>query len=331
MNFYIDPYILTIDKDSITENQLEIFIENLIDWKKIIDLNWGNVFKPAESFEILFENELYPLIDTIKELINKFNIEYIQPEEIDKIINIILSKLPTIEESSQIDDILFDDIDLELNRIEGFTYLLKKIATHIQLDCFINQKEPSKQIILSKELSNHELTFDTIITLIDSKKEIITPYQISVNLSCFENFKSFCSITNASNVWKYGHSQFCLQMALCIKLFQITQDEKYLFEQKFSFMDSFHESAKRLGFKHEISKIDMLLRTLTEDILHMNMQATHELRAGRGANNPQVSHNDYSAWRRDVDYEYHLHYWKRMESIVFANVVNHNNFKITKF
>ena len=74
MNFYIDPYILTIDKDSITENQLEIFIENLIDWKKIIDLNWGNVFKPAESFEILFENELYPLIDTIKELINKFNI-----------------------------------------------------------------------------------------------------------------------------------------------------------------------------------------------------------------------------------------------------------------
>ena len=57
MNFYIDPYILTIDKDSITENQLEIFIENLIDWKKIIDLNWGSVFKPAESFEILFEND----------------------------------------------------------------------------------------------------------------------------------------------------------------------------------------------------------------------------------------------------------------------------------
>lgn len=331
MNFYIDPYILTIDKDSITENQLEIFIENLIDWKKIIDLNWGSVFTPAESFQILFDNGLYPLINTIKELINKFNIEYIQPEEIDKIINIILSKLPTIEESSQIEDLLFNDIDLKLNRPEGFTYLLKKIATHIQLDCYINEKEPSKQIILSRELDNHELTFDTIITLIDSKKEIIIPYQISVNISCFDNFKSFCSITNPSNVWEYGHSQFCLQMALCIKLFQITQDEKYLFQQKISFMDSFHESVKRLGFKHETSKIDMLLRTLTEDILQTNMQATHELRSGRGANCKQVSCNDYSAWRRDVDYEYHLHYWKKKESIVFANVVNHNNFKITKF
>lgn len=331
MNFYIDPYILTLDKNTITEQQLETFIENLIDWKKIIDLNWGTVFKPAESFEILFRNNLYPLINIIKELIDKFHIEYIQPEEIDKIINLILIKLPTIEETSQVKDLLFDDIDLGLNRIEDFSYLLKKIAIHVQLHCLINEKEPYKQVILSKELNRNELSFKTKITLIDSPKEISTPYEISINLSSFENFIAFCSITNPVNIWKYGHSEFCLEMALSIKLFQATHDQKFLFSTNFTLMESFYESVNQLGFKHEALKVRMLLRTLTEDILQTNMASTHELRANRGGNSPQITHQDFSAWRRDIDYEYHLHYWKKGESIIFADVVIHNNFRITKF
>ena len=331
MNFYIDPYILTIDKNSITENQLEVFIENLIDWKKIIDMNWGSVFKPTESFKILFENGLYPLIDDIKELIDKFHIDYIQPEEIDKIINVVLTKLPTIEESISIEDLLFEnDFNLVTNRAEDFSYLLKKIAIFIQLDCCLNNKQPSKQIILSKDISGNLINFETIITLIDSINDISTPYEISVNLSSFENFQSFCSISNPTNIWKYGHSAFCFQMALNIKLFQITKNPIYLNTKNFSFIQSFHDSVQQLGFKNETVKIEMLLRTLTEDILQTNMQATHELRVGKGANSKQVTNEEYSAWRRDIDYEYHLHYWKKNQLITFANVVKHNNFKITK-
>lgn len=334
MNFYIDPYILAVEKELISKEQLEEFIENLLDWNKLIDLNWGEVYKPIESFELLFKHNLYPLVDKVKELIDKFNIDYIQPEEIDKIINAILTKLPSIEESFNINDLLFTDdiIDLKINRQEDFLYLLKKIAIIIQLDCIINHKEASKQIILSKELKTNQLTFNTVITLIESNHKITTPYNINVNISNAENFNSFCSISNPLNIWKYGHSSFCSKMALNIKLFQSTNNTKYLDynnKSSFRFLDSFHNSVVNLGFKNEFKKIEMLLRTLTEDILQINMNSTHELRKSKSGNSDQKTCGDYSAWRRDIDYEYHLHYWKKGDFIVFADVVNHNNFKIT--
>jgi hypothetical protein len=71
MNFYLDPYILAIDDDNISQESLEKFIDNLIDWKRLIDLNWGRVFKPSESFDLLFKHNLYPLVDKIKELKKK--------------------------------------------------------------------------------------------------------------------------------------------------------------------------------------------------------------------------------------------------------------------
>lgn len=126
MNFFIDPYIFAFDKDNFTKDQLEEFIDNLIDWKKLIDLNWGRVYKPAETFDILFKHKLYPLIDGLKELVDKYNIDYIQPEEIDKIVNSVLNKLPTIEDFSEINDILIDNDNLTIseNRNEDFIYTL---------------------------------------------------------------------------------------------------------------------------------------------------------------------------------------------------------------
>lgn len=335
MNFIMDPYVFSFDKEKITKKQLEEFIENLIDWKKLIDLNWGSVFKPTETFDILFKHNLFPYINSLKELVDKYKIDYVQPEEIDKIVNSILNKLPLVEDYCEIFDVIiekdnFTDID---NRNEDFIHVLKKIATILKIDCFINKKRDNENIILTNCIKEPLIKFNAHISLVDSKRQINLPLDIDVEFSHFSNFKVFCSKIEPAIIVINAQSDLCFKMAIYIKLFQVDPNFDYIYEEKtpnFLLHKSFFQSIRNLNFHIDESKINLLLRALNEEVLNINMMDTHELREKKSGGSNQISHNGYLAWRRDIDYEYHLHYWRKGEELIFTDVVKHNNFKITK-
>jgi len=98
-----------------------------------------------------------------------------------------------------------------------------------------------------------------------------------------------------------------------------------------SFNRKFLETVKKLGFDKENKKIEILLRSCAETILEENLKDTHHLRTGKSGNSSQRERkkDKAKAWRRDIDYEYHLHYWKTLDNkIEFASVVTHNDMKI---
>lgn len=336
MNFFIDPYIFAFDKDTFTKDQLEEFIENLIDWKRLIDLNWGSVYKPAETFDVLFKHKLYPLVTGLKELVDKYNIDYIQPEEIDKIVNSVLTKLPTIEDYSKIKDVLIesDNLEIKSKRNEDFIHLLKKLVTILKIDCQINRKRESGHIILSKELTNPLIKFDALISIIDAEHNIDLPLALNIEFYHFVNFKEFCSKIEPAIVWINAQNDLCVRMAIYIKIYQHDEAMNYInqdCEPNFILIDNFFKSIHVLNFQNEPSKIDSLLRALFEEILHLNMKDTHELRVGKSGGAKQIEYKGFKGWRRDIDYEYHLHYWKKGDSIIFTDVVSHNNYDITRF
>ncbi|HUX59889.1 MAG TPA: hypothetical protein VMV32_01145 [Ignavibacteriaceae bacterium] len=336
MNFFIDPYIFAFDKDTFTKEQLEEFINNLIDWKKLIDLNWGRVYKPTDTFDILFKYKLYPLVDGLKELVNKYNIDYIQPEEIDKIVNSVLNKLPTIEDYSGINDILIDtdNLNIQSNRNDDFIHILKKLVTILKMDCIINKKRDNGQILLSKELDSPLIKFDALISIIDANHNIDLPIALNIEFNHFANFKEFCTKIEPAIIWINAQNDLCIRMAVYIKVFQHDETMDYINKANtpnFILYDSFFKSMRDLNFHTDEAKIDNLLRALFEEILHLNMKDTHELRVSKSGGAKQIEYNKYTGWRRDIDYEYHLHYWKRGENLIFTDVVSHNNYDITKF
>lgn len=74
---------------------------------------------------------------------------------------------------------------------------------------------------------------------------------------------------------------------------------------------------------------ERILRAAIETICHEELGDTHWLRIGRGSNDRQRKRGGDAAWRRDIDYEYHLHYWECEDGTVeFASVVVHNDFSI---
>ena len=72
-----------------------------------------------------------------------------------------------------------------------------------------------------------------------------------------------------------------------------------------------------------------ILRSIMETITARNLVAVHALRTGRGGNDPQRSRGSDKAQRRDIDRDFHLHYWECADrSVELASVVHHNEFSI---
>jgi hypothetical protein len=72
-----------------------------------------------------------------------------------------------------------------------------------------------------------------------------------------------------------------------------------------------------------------ILRSIVETIKGQNLPAVHALRTGPGGNDPQRMRGSDKAQRRDIDREFHLHYWECADGTVeLASVVYHNDFSI---
>ncbi|MBD1434357.1 hypothetical protein H8B06_16110 [Sphingobacterium sp. DN00404] len=335
MNFYFDPSVLTLDKENTTKDQLEEFIYSLIDYKKIMDLSWGAFYKPESTFELLFEHNLYPLVDNIKYLTKAYNIDYIQPEEIDKIISSILNKTLSYEDHLNVKDVLYDDTRFEENKTsaEGlnFTTVLQKMALCIILSAEANNKELCNYIILSK-LSVIDL--DVTISLCDGEEDYEPPSSVKTEIVSYPNFHAFITTFDAVNIWTNSISEMCFRIALAIQLKQTdvrTDFYEYTRSTDILVMKTFLSSQKSLNFQNDKSKARMLLRSLTEEILKTNLSATHEIRESKGGESKQLKWKEYCAWRRDIDHEFHLHYWTKGKKMVFTDVVHHNNYNISKF
>lgn len=92
----------------------------------------------------------------------------------------------------------------------------------------------------------------------------------------------------------------------------------------------FTESVGNSGVALTPARIEALLRACRNVVLRVNERSTHALREDESGASSQIKRkvDGALAWRMDVDYEYHLHYWSTKDGFEFSNVVVHNDFRI---
>ena len=74
-----------------------------------------------------------------------------------------------------------------------------------------------------------------------------------------------------------------------------------------------------------------ILQSVVESVGNEKLRQVHKLRTGEGGNNPQQRRGRDRAQRRDIDHEFHLHYWEcEGGRIELASVVHHNDFSIPR-
>ena len=346
-NIFIDPYLFACPKVNDGKDTFVAYVRDLLEWESLCDCKWARVFILRETYSILAKQNHYPLWSDLKTMIEKYSIDYIQPDNIVILVNSFLDKFTQIESTLQIIDLLAEHTIIKpsnhLNeRAEPFQEIYKKTLIYMSLKSRLHQEPSDEQLLITTEIdSNSRVSIEAELIMIEfedgseNEAKLSFPVLLSDVFTNCKNYENLLLSVNPETMWLKSNNSTSSKMAIIICTYILSRNINT--EIKFNelldveFGKSFINSAQGLGFCNEQNKIKMFLRSVSELILSVNLNKSHALRNDEGGNNLQIEQNGYKAWRRDIDYEYHLHYWKKAEHIILSSIVTHNDFNIMPF
>lgn len=331
-SLFIDPSMLASPPTTCSLHDFDNYVNHLVHWQELKDCDWATVYISGRTLDLLYSLNKYPLWDDIEAIIARYEIDYVQPLDVVNLVNSFLEKFRKIEESLNIEDILFSDHTTAPALGQGpLQEVLYETLAMMSLRCIVKTEQSENQILITG-LEHDRIQIDTIIRVCEfsDDTDLTDDYAISDTFACCNTFKKLTSIINTVTLWQIcaeAASYLTIMKMHAVKRFSDSGQEIKLLSSKVS--REFISSSAELHFNSNEKKIKALLDAASEVLTNNNLASTHFLREGQGPNDPQVEYNSYKAWRKDIDYEYHLHYWKRENEVIFAKIVPHNDFSIT--
>lgn len=345
VSVYIDPFVLACPPVETELVEFEEYINNLLDWKELKELKWVSLYLSEKTYEVLEQTHCYPPWDNLKQIITKLGMRGVQPKDIIVLVDALIKKLPCIEKKLKLKEILFDNAQcIPDNHIvnRGLTYIeqYQRMMFFMYLTCFFEHAENKDQILITRLLERDHVSVAISGDIIecefnDSLKNIELPSKVNSDFFSCKNRNGLYLSIDPYALWRKADCEEAYRKAVYIYIYQKLKSVGLLLIEEnlpvWSFGNELFRTAKELGFLREEEKIKLLFKSFADTILKENLGKTHWLRTGSGGNNPQRVKDGgvAKAWRRDIDYEYHLHYWEiEGKSVEFAAVVVHNDMSI---
>lgn len=342
VNLFFDPSLLacpSIEKD---KTEFEDFIENLLDWKMLKDCNWSKIFSTEIALDILSKNSMYPAKEKVISCLKHFQIDYIDFSSVIKIIDSLLQKIYFIEDDLNIKISCAEDVELSpifnLGTLpnefeETFTSILVYMALRSEL-----KKDGNYHIALTNKINSNIVKILGKLELIEFEENSVyqnsltIPFKIDHSFYCCSKYNDLYKIIDPVNLWVNTTDENVYQMAIKLNTLKVANDlaKQISIEDlnNFSFGRDFFKTAKLNNFLKNESNTKNLLKSISDLLLGINLSKTHHLRINKGGDSPPKKRDNYIAWRKDIDYEYHVHYWSDGNSFEFASIVTHNNYDI---
>ncbi|HBG75208.1 MAG: hypothetical protein A2X25_12845 [Chloroflexi bacterium GWB2_49_20] len=182
----IDPYLVLLPNPCNSSDQLDNFVEGLLNWSEAIYRKELPVFISDTCVNGLYQDKWIPFDGRLTTLLNKFDADNADEETINLVLRNILDRTPRLEDHLEIQDICFEEKtvnispDLFLNRLgentsKALTETLalvgigEKYLESIQPECYFatnecldvdeNDKVSSNVEVLLIELSENSQFF----------------------------------------------------------------------------------------------------------------------------------------------------------------------------
>jgi len=335
------PVVFCVPKVADGRDVFESYLRRILDWKQALDEFWLRTTIPERTAEILAEGDSYPVFPHIKALCNQLNIYEYSVHDITRVVNTILSQTPHFEQASGIQELLLSHCSLVCTaagalKIDEYLqkiYISILVASQIKLD-----DEFRFFSIVSSTTANiiADATIEDIEYCPGVKRTIDVPAKFSGNILQTSQLIGLWKRLDLIRMWSQVVNQ---AEALIVFKARWLKEQIFDADVEFSTIEfprvaigkAFLQSASALGFLREEAKIKLLLDRVADIIIRRNLDREHRLRIGKGGNDPYRKRDADDAIRIDLDYEFHLHYW-RLETghIELANIVVHNDFSITE-
>jgi hypothetical protein len=297
-------------------------------------------WRDEELSLVLHDQGCFPFRHSLKEAFQQLYdpLEY-QIEDVINLVTALLDRSTRLEESGDIKDILVSgcsvDGDPAPNRSVIFLQHLARVMA-LALPVLGDGKVFHPNTYLAScgvSNSSKHVTINCTVDMAE-KSDGSCLSNFTPTSAQIENYRGAVSLFRNSDLtaWWANGSDRAIRDACAIHLSGETNEQWESIDQTLEALevgDGFISSADALGFMHDPQKIDRLMRVCGDLVSDRNLAKSHWLRKGRGGNEAQRVQGEWRAWRHDIDYEFHLHYWRKGTRIRLANVVVHNDFGIT--
>lgn len=340
----IDAGILATPSPDDGPSHIHEYVETLLHWNRLLDEPWILVRLGEHVNEALYDAGLLPFRPTLQKAFDKYQIKQYDVNTIAPIFERLLRHTPHFETHFKIHDVEYDnfssDPDLsslragstlapDLDDLERFIVLISILQNHSDASLIVKNASESGKIEVQASISDIDPKWD------DMDDIPSPPEAFKGNVIVCDNFTDLIKSVDETRIWTPASDsaadfETALQLAIFKHRLDRGDDSDWPIKIPIILGPMFIGSIKKCfegGWKNIAFKT---LRSIAEVVDEIDMAKTHGIRKSKGGNSHQRERagDGAKAWRRDIDYEYHLHYWKKGELIELASIVPHNDFSI---
>ncbi len=340
----IDAGVLAAPPMEATTDEVVGYVKTLLDWKELLDLPWVAIYMSERATDVLFDEEVYPLRDALKCLFESKGINQYDVNTVAQVTEPLLRLTPHFETHFRVHDILVEDPFTEPNLLSIHTSqsLVSDLARCVLLIAILRNhcRTPARNhsLIVKPWQGGTLVQVRAIIHDLDHQRDDILelpkpPAYFHGSVLVCQNFREFILAIDEVTIWDTACDETGMQLAIQIALYKsrLQRDLEPEWEAvpAYSFGRAMCDTTRECCRAGPRNLIEKILRAIVETLDKRSLRAVHELRTAKSGNAPQRMRGKDKAWRRDIDNEYHLHYWECSNGIVeFASVVLHNDFSI---
>jgi len=335
MKYVLEPMLFAFEQD-MTEQELIDYLDELQSLDDWWNLNRGDMFVQDSTNDILWEKSYYPMVDTLKPLMEKYGINFIQFGDVNRIIDKMLTKSKRIENlyyglcgiKSQY---LKQPIKVrpKVRRSKELHEEFLKLLGQIFLAHEIGGCEEKSFVVITKGISDIvsvEYKYEEIDSNGDNCE--LREKTGTQNVNCKDSLSNFLNDNKTPfYLWKTAERKDDLDLGVRVSILQWKGESNIacIYDgYDFKIQDSFYEDYCNGHYKNKDSDIQSTIKAVTDAVTEQNLRKMHAIRTGEHGNDPQLRKNDYDAQRRDITTSIKLAYWKKGREFKIANMNEHD-------
>lgn len=339
----IDAGVIAVPPTTCSSEDAHFYIKTLVDWSVLLNEPWIAIYMSERASEALYEDGLFPLRSHLQSLFSTHGIIEYDVNTVARLIERLLTLTPSFETYYAVRDILTEHLETDPDVIRLTTHAglqrdLARCIVLLAILCKHCTQPLGGHTLVLKNAPSQSVKVKTLIHDFEHQRTDLPPLPSPPDffegdvLAC-DNFEGLVECINEAAILVGASDNLGIDLAIRLALFKhsINQGETPEWgtfptpKIGVKFRETCQTCCNNIG----AALPPKILRAIVETALGQNMAAVHALRTGPGGNAPQRLRGEDKAQRRDIDREFHLHYWECEDgSVELASIVYHNDFSI---
>ena len=339
----IDAGVLAVPHLTCNVSDVHRYVDTLLEWKKLLDKPWVAIHMSRRASEVLDKEGLYPLREQLKKLFTEHGIVEYSVNDVARITDQLLQITPSFETYYRVEDVLSDQLETnpDVLRLTTYNGLQSDLARCILLIAILRKhcsQPPGGHSLILREAPKDVIQVRAQVHYLEHKRNDIPtlpspPEFFEGEVLACDDFQGLIECLDEAAILVSASDNPGIELAIRIAMFKdiVAQGESPDWSTSLDLRigSKFRESCQQCCADRDGALPRKILRSIVETIRGLNRRATHALRTGLGANASQRMRGTDKALRRDIDQEFHLHYWDCADGVIeLASVVYHNDFSI---